>query len=380
MVTMISRRQRQLAAACAISLATTWGFAQQDSGPATPATDLEAARAAVADLASESWLDRKAASDVLEQLARALRPETALHTLETALAEWLADRGASAEGEGDRAEVLARFELEAKQAFFNAPRAGLGITYDRTPADRGVRLGDTVANFDAHGKLRAGDIVLALSGAPIKSGSMDLPVSIASHLPGEETVISLLRNGEPMEVTVTLGRRKDLRSVAALDERVLRRAWALRMDRLRGQKSFGRLDTDLARSVVTAPPSASTARLRAAEADVALGGQPGQYAARRAGVVAQTIPGNDPLAGIRAELSRLNGDLAGVVRRAIEIEQSVRKLELEVHATADTADGRATAERLRGRITELRNELGPLQREQTRLMQERVRLIEALSQ
>lgn len=374
---MTSRRQRQSAAACALFVAAACGFAQQAP---VPTADLEAARAAVADLASESWLDRTAASDVLEQLARALRADTALRTLETALADWLADRGASPDGEGDRAEVLARFELEAMEAFFNAPRAGLGITYDATPTTRGVRLGNTVERFDAHGKLRAGDVVLALSGSPVESGSMDLPVAIASHLPGEETVISLLRNGEPMEITVTLGRRENLQTVRRLDESVLRRAWTIRMDRLRGGGNLGRLDTDLARSIVTAPPSASMTRLRAAEADVALGGQPGQYAARRAGVVAQMAPGNDAQAVIRAELSRLNRDLASVVRRAIEIEESVRRLELDIRATADTVDGRATADTLRTRITSLREELGPLQREQTRLMQERVRLIQALSQ
>lgn len=374
---MTSWRQRQSAAACALLVATVCGFAQEAQGPNA---DLEAARAAVADLASESWLDRTAASDVLEQLARALRADTALRTLETALADWLADRGASTDGEGDRAEVLARFELEAMEAFFNAPRAGLGITYDATPTTRGVRLGNTVERFDAHGKLRAGDVVLALSGSPVESGSMDLPVAIASHLPGEETVISLLRNGEPMEVAVTLGRRENLQTVRRLEETVLRRAWTIRMDRLRGGGNLGRLDTDLARSIVTAPPSASMTRLRAAEADVALGGQPGQYAARRAGVVAQVAPGNDAQAVIRAELSRLNRDLASVVRRAIEIEESVRRLELDIRATADTVDGRATADTLRTRITSLREELGPLQREQTRLMQERVRLIQALSQ
>lgn len=374
---MTSWRQRQSATVCALLAAAAGGFAQEAPGPTT---DLEAARAAVADLASESWLDRTAASDVLEQMARALRPDTALRTLETALADWLADRGASPDGLGDRAEVLARFELEAMQAFFNAPRAGLGITYDATPTARGVRLGNTVERFDAHGKLRAGDVVLALSGSPVESGSMDLPVAIASHLPGEETVISLLRNGEPMEVTVTLGRRENLQTVRRLEETVLRRAWTIRMDRLRGGGNLGRLDTDLARSIVTAPPLASMTRLRAAPADVALGGQPGQYAARRAGVVAQVAPGNDTQAVIRAELSRLNRDLAGVVRRAIEIEESVRRLELDVRATADTADGRATADKLRARITEFREELGPLQREQTRLMQERVRLIQALSQ
>lgn len=374
---MTSWRQRQSAAACALLVATVCGFAQQAQGPTA---DLEAARAAVADLASESWLDRTAASDVLEQLARALRADTALRTLETALADWLADRGASTDGEGDRAEVLARFELEAMEAFFNAPRAGLGITYDATPTTRGVRLGNTVERFDAHGKLRAGDVVLALSGSPVESGSMDLPVAIASHLPGEETVISLLRNGEPMEIAVTLGRRENLQTVRRLEETVLRRAWTIRMDRLRGGGNLGRLDTDLARSIVTAPPSASMTRLRAAEADVALGGQPGQYAARRAGVVAQVVPGNDAQAVIRAELSRLNRDLASVVRRAIEIEESVRRLELDIRATADTVDGRATADTMRTRITSLREELGPLQREQTRLMQERVRLIQALSQ
>ncbi len=357
-------------------VASACGLAQPLTGTIA---DQDAAREAVAGLASEKWTDRDAASTALLELARSMDPETALGTLEAALADWLADGGSSPEGEGDRTEVLARFELAAIAAFFNAPRAGLGITYDRTPAPRGVRLGDTVADFDAHGKLRAGDVVLALSGTPIDAGSTDLPVSIASHLPGEETIISLLRNGEPLEVAVELGRRQDLRSVAPLQEPVLRRAWALRMDRLRGESTQSKLDTDRARSVVVAPPARSPTRVRVVEVDLALGGQPGQHAARRVGVVAQAAPGNDAQSAIRAELNRLNGELAIVVRRAIDVEETVRQLELEIRVIANTPEGRAYAEQLRTRITALRQELAPLQREQTKLMQERVRLLQALS-
>ncbi|MFI4917363.1 MAG: hypothetical protein ACIAS6_12765 [Phycisphaerales bacterium JB060] len=346
-------------------------------GGQSPTPEAAAAREAVDALASERWPDRIEASSTLLELARSMEPAESLTVLESALLEWLAEGDAA---EGDRAEVLARFELVAAEAFYNAPRAGLGITYDTTPTSRGVRLGDTVEGFDAHGTLRGGDIVLSLSGTPIEAGSMDLPVAIASHLPGETCVISLLRNGEPMEVSVRLGNRAQLNAARQLNDPVLRRAWTLRMNRLRGAEERIVLDGDAARSVTAAPPSVGAGRIRASAAEVALGGQPGGNTARRAGVVAQIEGRNGNQAAVRAELTRVNGDLARVVRRSIDIEETVRQLMLEVRMTADTADGRAHADRLRERITELRAELAPLQREQTRLMQERVQLIRALSQ
>lgn len=367
------QRPRGYTAAAVCSLIVVIGSHAHQ--PPTPEAD--AAREAVAALASESWGDRIAAHETLLDLTRSMEPAKALTVLEQALEGWL---GSESRGDGDRAEVLARFELAAEEAFFSAPRAGLGITYDTAPTSRGVRLGDTVEGFDAHGTLRGGDIVLSLSGTPIEAESMDLPVAIASHLPGEECVIALLRNGEPMEVSVRLGRRDDLNAARRLSEPVLRRAWTLRMNRLRGTEDRVALGFDQARSITVAPPSANPSRIRVSSADVSLGGEPGTSTAREAGVVAQFIDGSNNQAAVRAELSRVNGELARVVRRSIDIEETVRQLIVEVRMTADTVDGRAHAEKLQTRISELRQQLAPLQQEQTRLMQERVQLIRALSQ
>lgn len=342
--------------------------------------DEEAAVDAVARLASEKWTERIAASADLIELSRTLDPDTAIGTLEKALHSWMGAAADDPERDGDLAEVLARFEMAAMEAFFNAPRAGLGITYDTSPTTRGVRLGGTVRGFDAYGKLREGDIILAFSGSPVEAGSMDLPVAIASYLPGEASRITLIRAGEEMEVEVKLGSREDLNAARRLDEPVLRRSWALRMERMRGESSRGKLDTDQVRSIVTAPPSAPAGRVQLLAADVSLGGEPGQMAARRAGVVAQLVPGNDPHAEIRAQLTRLNAELARVVRRAIDTEETIRQIEVEMRMTADTVDGRALRDDLSKRLLKLRQELVPLQQEQTRLMQERVALIQALSQ
>lgn len=373
---MTAGRSNKLFAALALGLGAALVSAQDPE----PQPDVEAVRAIVGNLASASWPERIAASMELSDLARSLDPATSLATLEAALADWLATHRDDEASAGDHAEVLARFELEAMHAFLNAPRAGLGITYDTTPTARGVRLGATVEGFDCHGKLRGGDIVLELSGAPVEAGSMDLPVAIASHLPGEVATISILRNGEPMVVDVILGEREQLNSVRRLEDTVLRRAWALRMERVRGERDRSKLDADAARSVAIVPPATGVSRFRATEADVSLGGQPGQYTARRAGVVAQMPPNGDNQSVLRQELSRLNGELARVVRRAIDIEETVRQMETEIRMTADTLEGRAYAGRLRARITELRQELGPLQQEQTKLMQERTRVLRALSQ
>ena len=209
---------------------------------------------------------------------------------------------------------------------------------------------------------------------------MDLPVAIASHLPGEEAVLELVRGGELMEVSVELGRRADLNSARRLNQPVVRRAWALRLDRLRGGSGQSRLDTDAARVVVEAPEFESATRNRPRLADVAVGGAPGMLAARPAGVVAQVAPGNNAQAAVRAELSRVNSDLARVLREIRTIETSIASADLELRMTADTVEGRAYAEQLRARMIELRGELGPLQQEQVTLMRDRVRLMQALSQ
>lgn len=372
----MTRGHRPFLVAGFLSLAAVSAAVAQ---PSHVSLDREAARDAVAGLASERWTDREAASSTLERLARSLDASTGLRTLEAALADWMSDLGASQDGQGDRAEVLARYELEAIWAFFNAPRAGLGITYDPSPTSRGVRLGATVEEFDSHGKLRSGDIVLKLSGAPIDE-IVDLPIAIASHLPGEETVISLLRDGEPLEVAVTLGHRSDLRQVGPLDERVLLRAWAIRMDRLRGDHALDKLNTNQARALVAAPAASSRTRTRPLVADVALGGQPAHESTLYVSVAAQMPRGNGAEAIRLAELSQLQGTLERVERDLQGVRAEARRLTAEIPMTADTVEGRAHANRLRALITELRQRQELLERRQLELIQDRNRLVRELGQ
>ncbi len=371
---MARRPQWLFIVACSgVLLAPLGSFAQR-------ADNDTIAREAVAQLASESWQARIRASETILELAETLDESAALPTLERALETWIADARGSDAYDGDLAEVLARFEFAAINAFFKGPRAGLGITYDQSPSSTGVRLGGTVQGFDAYEKLRDGDIVLSISGIPVESGSLDLPVAIASHLPGEEALIELIRGGETMEVAVTLGRRADLNAARRLNQPVVRRAWALRLARLRGEPDQSRLETDAVRVVIDAPDFESTSRSRPRLADVAIGGTPGMAPPRLAGVVAQAAPGNNNQAAIRAELSRVNSDLGRVLRAIRAIEASIASADLELRMTADTVEGRAYAEQLRARVIELRTELGPLQQEQVSLMRDRVRLMQALSQ
>ncbi|MEQ8845203.1 MAG: PDZ domain-containing protein [Phycisphaerales bacterium] len=362
-------------AAMVLAATAGWSMAAQSID-----RDAQLAREAVERLTSDAWTERIDASATLLELARSIDGERSLAVLEDALQAWLATTKDDADSTGDVAEVFARFEFAASEAFYNSPRAGLGITYDQSPAEIGVRLGGTVPGFDAHEKLRSGDIVLSLSGIPIEGGTPDLPVAIASHQPGEQAEIELIRDGERTSVMVTLGRREDLNSARRLDEPVLRRAWAMRMDRLRGLSDRQRLNTEAPRLVLEAPQPNSPSRVRPRLADISLGGEPAMNAARRAGVVAQVLPGTDPQSAVRAELSRVNADLARVVRRAIDLEESIRQMELELRMVPDTVEGRAYAQRLRDRVSQLRRDLAPIQQEQTRLMQERVKLIQALSQ
>ena len=372
---MGTETRRIIAMACGI-----WLACQASASASQRDTDVDAAEDAVSRLASPSWTDRIDATTTLIELAQTLEPETALATLEAALSQWIDASRSTPSHDGDLAEVVARFEMAAMEAYFAGPRAGMGVTYSQSRSEIGVRLGSTVPGFDAHEKLRDGDIVVSIAGVPVEGGSIDLPVAIASHLPGEDAIVEVVRSGEPMEVTVTLGRREDLNTARPLEEALLRRAWAVRMDRFRGDQDRGRLDADRARVVLLAPLPPEFTRGASRLPDVSLGGEPGQHTASRPDVVAQIRRGQNPQAAVRAELDRVLRDLARIGSDIRAAESTIRQIERELRMIADTAAGRAYARQLEERLATARRELAELRQAQTQLMQDRVQLVRALSQ
>ena len=74
------------------------------------------------------------------------------------------------------------------------------------PADQaGIRGGDTATSFD---NLQAGgDLIIAFDGRPVDTYEEMLSYLLTTKSPGDTAVLTVLRDGQQMDVTVTLGER-----------------------------------------------------------------------------------------------------------------------------------------------------------------------------
>jgi serine protease Do len=82
----------------------------------------------------------------------------------------------------------------------NAPLFGLkeahgAIASDVTPGGPAAKAG-----------LKSGDVITAIDGKKV-DGSDDLTMDVISHAPGSTATLEIVRNGQPMKITVTLGTR-----------------------------------------------------------------------------------------------------------------------------------------------------------------------------
>jgi putative serine protease PepD len=69
-------------------------------------------------------------------------------------------------------------------------------------------VADVVAgSAAADAGIEVGDVVVAVDDTPI-SGQAALVATIRTLSPGDEVVVSLVRDGTPLEVTATLGERR----------------------------------------------------------------------------------------------------------------------------------------------------------------------------
>ncbi|SPJ29702.1 Do family serine endopeptidase [Falsiruegeria mediterranea] len=68
----------------------------------------------------------------------------------------------------------------------------------------GALVSDVVTDSPADGALKSGDVILSFDGKPVKS-SADLPRLVGATKTGTDSTIEVLRNGEPEQVTVTIG-------------------------------------------------------------------------------------------------------------------------------------------------------------------------------
>ncbi len=74
------------------------------------------------------------------------------------------------------------------------------------PADKaGIRAGDQPTSID--GLAAGGDLIIAIDGKPIQTFDDLLRYLINNKAPGDTVILTILRGGEQLEITVTLDKR-----------------------------------------------------------------------------------------------------------------------------------------------------------------------------
>jgi hypothetical protein len=126
-------------------------------------------------------------------------------------------------------EQQLRVSEVALRLFKQTTRGAMGVSFARQ-VEGGVEIGQAIDGFDSKRVLRGGDIIREMSGVTVFTNDEARAV-IISHDPGEEVRMTIIRNGEPMEVTLRLGRFQDLQNAAPVNDRTLRDAWAYRCQR-----------------------------------------------------------------------------------------------------------------------------------------------------
>ena len=108
-------------------------------------------------------------------------------------------------------EQRKRLEAVAREPFENSPRAGLGVSFDRSIDDGTVRIIGTVdrPGFHAHEVLKPGDTVRELDGLPVRTQEQARGV-ILSHDPGDTLDVLVVRQGTPVRASIKLGSFMDL--------------------------------------------------------------------------------------------------------------------------------------------------------------------------
>jgi len=75
-----------------------------------------------------------------------------------------------------------------------------------SPAEQaGIKGGDTPTRIE--GLNAGGDLIIAFDGKPVTTFDELLSYLITTKSPGDTVVLTVLRNGENVDITVTLGAR-----------------------------------------------------------------------------------------------------------------------------------------------------------------------------
>jgi photosystem II stability/assembly factor-like uncharacterized protein len=101
--------------------------------------------------------------------------------------------------------------LESQKNGFGPPQtdAYMGIVGEDAGGDAGAKLTDVTADSPAaKAAFKTGDVIVGLGEKPVKSYE-DLVQAITSHKPGDKLKVKIKRQGEDIELELTLGKRPD---------------------------------------------------------------------------------------------------------------------------------------------------------------------------
>lgn len=127
-----------------------------------------------------------------------------------------------------------RLERVAARMFMSAPKAGLGVSFNRQVATRGVEIGAVVQPefFPAARILKVGDFISEVHGHPVRSEDF-LRAMILSHLPGEEMDAVIIRGDERLELALPLGNYDQLGQTQRISAELARQCVRERLARVR---------------------------------------------------------------------------------------------------------------------------------------------------
>jgi hypothetical protein len=106
----------------------------------------------------------------------------------------------------------------------------MGVQFDESVREAGIRLQGTVEGFPSHEALRSGDRIESIAGVKVRDRAHAVAI-IVSHDPGDEAEIGLVRDGVPLRVPVRMGARAALNNAVGLTIESLNDAWAIRAAR-----------------------------------------------------------------------------------------------------------------------------------------------------
>lgn len=259
-------------------------------------------------------------------------------------------------------EQRLRLTSAGYRLFINSVRGAMGVQFsDATP--QGVVIGRTIEGFDSRIALRPEDVIRSISGRPVVDQDM-VRAMIISHDPGEEVPIGLLRNGEPLTVTLRMGRFDQLSDrTGGPDERSLQQAWQLRLARLARQAAARpeepidavgvaaeQEDFDLALALLqTRVPSEPDIEPASGVASLVAGGEPRSSVGWSAAAYLMLRGGG--MMGLPDPAGELRRELIATQRNLIELQDEL----LEVQAVIEdpnTPAARRQEMRLRGQLME----------------------------